>query len=60
LPDPCTPKREHLIALQPLTTPRRRRIDFRDADAHGLNLGQAIGTNTWNKAQTYLQGSATG
>ena len=35
-------------------------IHFRDADAHGLNLGRAIGTNTWNKAQTYFQGIAAG
>jgi hypothetical protein len=34
-------------------------IHFRDADAHGLNLGRAIGTNTWNKAQTYFNGTAT-
>jgi hypothetical protein len=33
-------------------------IHFRDADAHGLNLGRAVGTNTWNKAQTYFQGIA--
>jgi hypothetical protein len=32
----------------------------RDADAHGLNLGRAIGTNTWNKANTYIQGIAAG
>ena len=32
-------------------------IHFRDADAHGLNLGRAIGTNTWNKANTYFQAS---
>ena len=35
-------------------------IHFRDADAHGLNLGRAVGTNTWNKAQTYFQGIAAG
>jgi vanadium-dependent haloperoxidase-like protein/uncharacterized protein DUF6851 len=35
-------------------------IHFRDADAHGLNLGRAIGTNTWNKAQTYFRGIAAG
>jgi hypothetical protein len=35
-------------------------IHFRDADAHGLNLGRAVGTNTWNKAQTYLRGIAAG
>jgi hypothetical protein len=35
-------------------------IHFRDADAHGLNLGRAIGTNTWNKAQIYFRGIATG
>jgi hypothetical protein len=35
-------------------------IHFRDADAHGLNLGRAVGTNTWNKAQTYFQGVAAG
>jgi VCPO second helical-bundle domain len=35
-------------------------IHFRDADAHGLNLGRVIGTNTWNKAQTYLRGIAAG
>ena len=35
-------------------------IHFRDADAHGLNLGRAIGTNTWNKANTYFRGIATG
>jgi hypothetical protein len=35
-------------------------IHFRDADAHGLNLGRAIGTNTWNKANTYFQGIAAG
>jgi hypothetical protein len=35
-------------------------IHFRDADAHGLNLGRAVGTNTWNKAQTYFQGLAAG
>jgi hypothetical protein len=33
-------------------------IHFRDADAHGLNLGRAVGTNTWNKAQTYFLGIA--
>ena len=35
-------------------------IHFRDADAHGLNLGRAVGTNTWDKAQTYFQGIAAG
>jgi hypothetical protein len=35
-------------------------IHFRDADAHGLNLGRAVGTNTWNKAQTSFQGVAAG
>jgi vanadium-dependent haloperoxidase-like protein/uncharacterized protein DUF6851 len=35
-------------------------IHFRDADAHGLNLGRAVGTNTWNKARTYFLGIATG
>jgi hypothetical protein len=35
-------------------------IHFRDADAHGLNLDRAVGTNTWNKAQTYFQGIAAG
>jgi hypothetical protein len=35
-------------------------IHFRDADAHGLTLGRAIGTNTWNKAQTYFKGIAAG
>jgi hypothetical protein len=37
-------------------------IHFRDADAdaHGLNLGRTVGTNTWNKAQTYFQGIAAG
>jgi hypothetical protein len=33
---------------------------FRDADAHGLNLSRAIGTNTWSKAQSYFQGIAAG
>jgi vanadium-dependent haloperoxidase-like protein/uncharacterized protein DUF6851 len=31
-------------------------IHFRDADAHGLNLGRAVGTNTWNRARTYFLG----
>jgi hypothetical protein len=35
-------------------------IHFRDADGHGLNLGRAVGTNTWNKAQTYFGGIAAG
>jgi hypothetical protein len=35
-------------------------IHFRDADAHGLNLGRAVGSNTWNKARTYFQGLAAG
>ena len=35
-------------------------IHFHDADAHGLNLGRAIGTNVWTKAQTYFQGIAAG
>jgi hypothetical protein len=35
-------------------------IHFRDADQHGLNLGRAVGTNTWNKAQTYFLGIAAG
>ena len=35
-------------------------IHFRDADAHGLNLGRAVGTNTWSKARTYFQGIAAG
>jgi PAP2 superfamily len=33
-------------------------IHFHDADAHGLNLGRAVGTNAWSKARTYLQGIA--
>ena len=33
-------------------------IHFRDADA--LNLGRAVGTNAWNKAQTYFQDLAAG
>ena len=39
-------------ALEPTT--------FRLRDAHGLNLGRAVGTNTWNKAQTYFLGIAVG
>ena len=35
-------------------------IHFRDADQHGLNLGRAVGTNAWNKAQTYFLGIAAG
>jgi PAP2 superfamily len=35
-------------------------IHFRDADQHGLNLGRAVGTNAWNKAQTYFLGVAPG
>jgi PAP2 superfamily len=35
-------------------------IHFRDADAHGLNLGRAVGTNAWSKARTYVQGLASG
>jgi hypothetical protein len=35
-------------------------IHFRDADAHALNLGRALGTNTWSKARTYFQGLAAG
>jgi hypothetical protein len=35
-------------------------IHFRDADAHGLNLGRAVGTNAWSKARTYFQGLAAG
>jgi hypothetical protein len=34
-------------------------IHFGDADAHGLNLGRAVGTNTWNKARTYFLGLAS-
>jgi vanadium-dependent haloperoxidase-like protein len=35
-------------------------IHFRDADAHGLNLGRAVGTNAWSKARTYFLGIAAG
>jgi vanadium-dependent haloperoxidase-like protein len=35
-------------------------IHFRDADQHGLNLGRAVGTNAWSKAQTYFLGIAAG
>jgi hypothetical protein len=35
-------------------------IHFQHADAHGLNLGRAVGTNTLNKAQIYFQGLAGG
>jgi hypothetical protein len=35
-------------------------IHFRDADQHGLNLGRAVGTSAWNKAQTYFLGIAPG
>jgi hypothetical protein len=33
---------------------------FRNADAHGLNLGRAVGTNAWTKPRTYIQGLAAG
>jgi hypothetical protein len=35
-------------------------IHFHDADAHGLTLGRAVGTNAWNKVQTYFRGIAAG
>jgi hypothetical protein len=35
-------------------------IHFRDADAHGINLGHAVGTNAWSTAQTYFLGIAAG
>jgi hypothetical protein len=39
-----------------VSTPARRPL--RDADAHGLDLGRAVGTNAWSKARTYFLGIA--
>jgi hypothetical protein len=33
-------------------------IHFRDANRDGLALGDAVGSNTWGKAQTYFTGTA--
>jgi hypothetical protein len=33
-------------------------IHFRDANRDGLVLGNAVGSNTWSKAQTYFTGTA--
>jgi hypothetical protein len=35
-------------------------IHFPDADVHGQSLGTSVGQNAWNKAQTYINGTAGG
>jgi hypothetical protein len=32
---------------------------FETGDLHGRGLGKMIGINAWNKAQTYVDGTAT-
>jgi hypothetical protein len=34
-------------------------IHFNDGDIEGRKLGRLVATNAWNKAQTYINGSAT-
>jgi hypothetical protein len=34
-------------------------IHFETGDLHGRGLGKMVGINTWNKAQTYFDGTAT-
>jgi hypothetical protein len=39
---------------------RQGGIHFPDADLHGRALGASVGQNAWQKAQTYIKGTATG
>jgi hypothetical protein len=39
---------------------RQGGIHFPDADLHGRALGASVGQNAWQKAQTYITGTATG
>jgi hypothetical protein len=39
---------------------RQGGIHFLDGDYHGRSLGDAVGANAWEKAQTYINGTASG
>ena len=39
---------------------RQGGIHFPDGDLHGRALGASVGQNAWQKAQTYITGTATG
>jgi len=54
-------KAHHVLGRLPTSYWSRRwgGIHFQTGDMHGRTLGKVVGYDDWNKAQTYVNGTAT-